>query len=205
MFRRQRATCVKEEMAQQSEKVIQQFRNKKKVQRLGTAILSLDKKVASGEKLTAEEQWLFAKANAQAKAGNKMYARQSKVYQSGNKGEGRAALFKRPTMDAMAEDDEEESDEEEEDDSLPFTLLNVADRRLAERLAHGPGAVSKFDYLADDGNTKVSDVDKKLNQDDGDMDAWKQAGDCMREEKLQEELALAMTDDGEGYETKLEV
>jgi len=159
-----RASCVAEEMEDQAQAVIKEFRRKKKVRQLGTAILRIDKKVANGERLSEEENWLFAKANAQAKAGNRLYARESKVVRGEVKKEWGLSRPNGAAGDDILEDDGEEEGEEE-DDSIPV-VQTIADKRRALALKNGGKQQSKFDYMGNihEADRNISDIDDQQNK-----------------------------------------
>jgi len=144
--------------------VIKEFRRKKKVRQLGTAILRIDKKVANGERLSEEENWLFAKANAQAKAGNRLYARESKVVRGEVKKEWGLSRPNGAAGDDILEDDGEEEGEEE-DDSIPV-VQTIADKRRALALKNGGKQQSKFDYMGNihEADRNISDIDDQQNK-----------------------------------------
>ena len=180
---RRKSNCVDEELQEQADKVVKEFRKVKKARQLGTAILRVDKKVAKGEKLSAEESWLFAKANAQCKTANKMYARESKMLVGNVKKEWGG--LKRP--EAFQEEDEEgreevsersgggvEEDEnmshsykltfshsaqEEEEDIEPSKYLTIADKRLQGVIGKNDG--HRFGYMGD-----LDSIDKHLDSAD---------------------------------------
>ena len=157
------ASYIDAEMKKQADDVISEFRKKKSVRSLGTAILRVDRKVAEGQKLSAEENWLFAKANAQAKAGNRLYARKSKVYKAQHKKEWGAARQDQ-VHEAIEEgggeddEDEEDNDDEKEDgyDDIPI-IQTISDKRRANKGAVKP---SRFDYLSPTGH--VNDADREM-------------------------------------------